>query len=297
MAEKRMFSQKITDADAFQDLPLSAQALYFHICMHADDDGFMNCPKKIARTIGASETDLAILIEKRFLLPFDNGLVVVKHWLMHNTVRQDRYHPTDYQEELAALTVKSNRSYTERTQPEPARNQTGAGPEPEGSPPGGGLVADWLRTGCGAGTNRRENGNSGLGLGSGLVREEEEEDARARARLAEVMSFYMDRINPQPSPLSIEEIKTFLEGLEPEVIIHAMQIAIDEKKTSWSYIKAILRRYRDSGLTTLLLVEESERQAETRKAAGAQRPAHITTRVDQSTMDRLGMMLNGGGPD
>lgn len=282
MAEKRMFSQKITDADAFQDLPLSAQALYFHICMHADDDGFANNPRKIARTIGASETDLAILIEKRFLLPFDNGLVVVKHWLMHNTVRQDRYHPTDYQEEFAALTVKPNRSYTERTQPEPARSQTGDRPGPDGSPPGGGLVADWLRTGCGAGTDRHENGNSDIGLGLGLDSLEVVEDARARARLSEVMSFYMDRINPQPSPLSIEEIKTFLESLEPEVVIHAMQIALDERKTSWSYIKGILRRYRSSGLTTMQRVEESERQAEAQKSAGrqTQRPSRGAAAVN-----------------
>lgn len=112
MAEKRMFTKKITESDAFLDMPLSAQCLYFHLNMCADDDGFVNAPKKIQRLIGAKDDDLKILIMKSFLLVFEHGVVVIKHWRMHNTIRQDRYHPTDYQEEFKSLGLKSNGSYS-----------------------------------------------------------------------------------------------------------------------------------------------------------------------------------------
>lgn len=99
MAEKRMFSQKIIDSDAFLDMPLSTQSLYFHLNMRADDDGFINNPKKIQRMIGASDDDLRVLMAKRFVLSFDSGVIVIKHWRMHNTLQKDRYKPTQYQEE------------------------------------------------------------------------------------------------------------------------------------------------------------------------------------------------------
>jgi hypothetical protein len=114
MAEKRMFTQKIIDSDAFLDMPLSTQALYFHLNMRADDDGFINNPKRIQRTIGASDDDLRLLLAKRFVIGFENGVIVIKHWRMHNTLRKDRYNPTQYQEQLALLEVKDNNAYTER---------------------------------------------------------------------------------------------------------------------------------------------------------------------------------------
>lgn len=114
MAEKRMFTQKIIDSDAFLDMPLSAQALYFHLNMRADDDGFVNNPKKLQRYIGSADDDLKLLLAKRFVIGFESGVIVIKHWRMHNTLRRDRYSPTHYQEELALLEVKENKAYTER---------------------------------------------------------------------------------------------------------------------------------------------------------------------------------------
>ena len=113
MAEKRMFTQKIIDSDAFLDMPLSTQSLYFHLNMRADDDGFINNPKRIQRTIGASEDDLKLLIAKRFVICFESGVIVIKHWRMHNTLRKDRYNPTQYQDEYKSLTIKDNSAYTE----------------------------------------------------------------------------------------------------------------------------------------------------------------------------------------
>lgn len=115
MAERRMFAKTIIDSDAFIDMPLSTQALYFHLSMRADDDGFINNPRKIQRMIGASDDDLKVLCLKRFILPFDSGVVVIKHWKIHNYIRNDRYKPTVYVEEKAMLTSKENGVYTEVT--------------------------------------------------------------------------------------------------------------------------------------------------------------------------------------
>jgi hypothetical protein len=113
MAERRMFAKTIIDSDAFIDMPLSTQALYFHLSMRADDDGFINNPKKIQRMIGASDDDLKVLVMKRFILPFDSGVVVIKHWKIHNYIRNDRYKQTIYKDEMAMLQIKENGAYTE----------------------------------------------------------------------------------------------------------------------------------------------------------------------------------------
>ena len=113
MASRRMFAKTIIDSDAFIDMPLSTQALYFHLSMRADDEGFINNPKKIMRMIGASEDDFKVLCAKNFIIPFDSGVVVIKHWKIHNYIQKDRYKPTVYLEEKAMLGIKENGAYTE----------------------------------------------------------------------------------------------------------------------------------------------------------------------------------------
>lgn len=113
MAERRMFAKTIIDSDAFLDMPLSAQCLYFHLSMRADDDGFVNNPKKIQRMIGASDDDCRLLIAKKFLIAFESGVIVIKHWKMHNYIQTDRYKPTVYNEEKATLSIDENKAYTQ----------------------------------------------------------------------------------------------------------------------------------------------------------------------------------------
>lgn len=113
MAKKRMLSLQIVDTDAFLDMPLSTQALYFHLVMRADDEGFIPNVKRIMRLIGCQDDDLKILISKRFILTFESGVVVIKHWLIHNTIRMDRFNETVYLEEKNTLNIKENRGYTE----------------------------------------------------------------------------------------------------------------------------------------------------------------------------------------
>lgn len=112
MAERRMFAKTIIDSDAFLDMPTSARLLYYDLGMRADDDGFVNSPKKIMRTIGASNDDMNILIAKKFIIPFENGIVVIKHWRIHNYIRKDTYNETTYKNEMKLLAIDENKAYT-----------------------------------------------------------------------------------------------------------------------------------------------------------------------------------------
>ena len=111
MAERRMFAKTIVLSDSFLDMPLSARCLYFTLGMVADDDGFVNNPKSIMRQCGAQEDDMKILLAKNFLLAFESGVIVIKHWRINNYLQKDRYNATKYLEEKAMLSVTENGSY------------------------------------------------------------------------------------------------------------------------------------------------------------------------------------------
>lgn len=103
MAQKRMFSLAVVDTDNFLDMTTSAQALYFHLGMHGDDDGFVSSPKRIIRAVGCTEADLKTLVEAGFVIKFETGVIVVRDWRINNSLKNDRYRPTVYQEEIKRL--------------------------------------------------------------------------------------------------------------------------------------------------------------------------------------------------
>lgn len=112
MAEKRMFAKTIIDSDAFLEMPVTSQLLYFHLSMRADDEGFINKPKAVMKMVGANGDDLKILFMKKFVIPFDSGVVVIKHWRINNYIRKDMFHETTYKEERALLGLDENNAYT-----------------------------------------------------------------------------------------------------------------------------------------------------------------------------------------
>lgn len=112
MAQKRMFSMKIVDTDVFLDMPQSTQNLYFHLGMRADDEGFVGNIKRIMKMLGSSEDDEKVLLSKRFILEFESGVVVIKHWLINNYLQNDRIKETSYLQEKSLLYVKENGAYT-----------------------------------------------------------------------------------------------------------------------------------------------------------------------------------------
>lgn len=113
MAERRMFAKTIVTSDAFLDMPPSARCLYFLLAMLADDDGFVNAPNSIMRQAGATLDDMKLLLAKRFILSFESGVIVIKHWKIHNLIQRDRYKETTYLEEKALLTLDDKNAYTE----------------------------------------------------------------------------------------------------------------------------------------------------------------------------------------
>ena len=132
MAQKRMFSLSVVDTDRFVEMPVSAQALYFHLGMHGDDDGFVASPRKIARAVGCNLDDLRVLAQKNFIIPFDSGVIVIVDWNSNNTLKNDRYKPTVYQDEKARLSEGPDGNYLlqnslpDGTSTEPVWNQSGS---------------------------------------------------------------------------------------------------------------------------------------------------------------------------
>ena len=126
MADKRMMSKSVIDTDMFLDMPASTQCLYFHMLLRADDDGFLKNAKTIMRTVGASPDDVKLLIAKQYLIPFDTGIMAIKHWRIHNYIKKDRYKPTDC-EEIKLLEVNEKGEYILA---EPVQNQVGSNMEP-----------------------------------------------------------------------------------------------------------------------------------------------------------------------
>ena len=132
MANKRMINASIVETDLFVDMPLSAQCLYFHLNVNADDDGFVGSPKRIQRSIGASDDDLKLLIAKGFIIVFQSGVIVITHWKMHNTIKKDRYTETIYTDELNQLGSSENKAYKLiGDNMETIRNQNGTKTDPK----------------------------------------------------------------------------------------------------------------------------------------------------------------------
>ena len=131
MAQKRMFSLQVTDTDKFLDMSASAQALYFHLGMHGDDDGFVGSPRKIARTAGCNDDDLRLLAAKGYIIPFESGVVVITDWNINKTLKNDRYHPTLYSTEKSRLTTDNAGRLTLGNSQETTWNQNGTILEPE----------------------------------------------------------------------------------------------------------------------------------------------------------------------
>lgn len=111
MAERRMFAKTIIDSDAFLEMPQTSQLLYFHLSMRGDDDGFINKPRTIMKMVGSKDDDFRILVERKFIIPFETGVVVIKHWKIHNYIRNDRYSQTKYLEEKSRLAFDENNAY------------------------------------------------------------------------------------------------------------------------------------------------------------------------------------------
>lgn len=220
MAERRMFTKKVTDDDNFAALSASAQALYLHLSMAADDDGFCNQVAASMFKAHASVQDLQALLERRYIYQFENGVIVIKHWRMANALRKDRYTPTAFQEELAMLQLKDNGSYTMVAARLPHGCRPVAACLPQDSIDKGRVVE---------GSIEQDNNNS-----FSLSKKEKEE--KKENELSAVMSFFLDNIEPQPNAGHVDFIKASIETKGPERVLDALKKCVETGKTSFPWV-------------------------------------------------------------
>lgn len=224
MAQRRMFSRKITETDHFLEMPLSSQALYFHLNMGADDEGFIDKAKTIQRTIGASDDDMKLLIAKGFLIPFDSGVVVVRHWRIHNYIQADRFQATIYQNEKEQLDFDKSKIASIKPLDQCIQNVSKTDTQVR-------LGEDSLDK------DRLDKVNY-------LYSGEEKEKS-----LSQIIKSTNVKINDR----QIQQIQEYiaLDDMTVEMIDYAIQLTEDAGAESFNYLNKILSSWKDKGLTSL----------------------------------------------
>ena len=232
MAQRRMFSKKITDTDKFLEMPLSTQALYFHLNMGADDDGFVDRPKTIQRIVGASDDDLKLLLAKNFIISSDTGIVVIKDWRIHNYIRKDTYQPTIYQAEKLAL-----------------ESQMAQLPKPSTSRP-----------------RKVDAGKDRIGkdrIGKDRIgKDREDKDNISDPPDVNILKLFQDEFQRMLSGFEIEEINHLIAENNQDLVIEALKLAIQNGKPNIKYISGILRNWENANVTT---VEQARNISKTSK--------------------------------
>ncbi len=259
-----MFAKTIIDSDAFLDMPLSTQALYFHLSMRADDDGFVNNPKKLTRMIGCGEDDFKLLIAKRFLLLFESGVVVIKHWLIHNTIRKDRKTPTNYQNEYKQLSEKENKSYT-KVDNTNVSERLDVTPQPDDNH----LATTWQPDDNQVTANCQHSVVEFSVLKDSVIETTTVEDevssssSASENNVSDVFTFYQNNFGVM-SPYHQDDLTHWCNDLSPDLAIEAMKRAIDSGK-QFNYAKGILKNWMQKNYKTIADIEASEAQFERNK--------------------------------
>ena len=276
MAQRRMFSQKVTETDKFLDMGMTAQSLYFHLGMNADDDGFVGNPKSIKRMIGASEDDLKALVEKDYLIVFEDGVVVIKDWRVSNYVKPDRYTPTIYTDDRKLIGLDKNKRYQFVPNLEPERNQVGTEMDPKRIQSGDKMEPECIQNGSKKNSNFfEENPQSQRGQGINAMEPNWNQNGTEmdpQVRLGkDRLSKSKDNLNTTTSttlnsyykklvsPKSKIEFKTFVNELGRDVVAFAIDSMSDSAdRPSFAYLRKILNRYKKQGLDSLSAVQHDD---------------------------------------
>lgn len=271
MANKRMFSKAVIESDAFLDMPISAQALYFHLGLRADDDGFVGNPKSILREIQASKDDLQILIAKSFIIAFESGVIAITHWRVNNMIRKDRYKPTLYREEYSRLTIEKSRIY-EGSEQEVYQSAAVGQPNDNRWLPQYRLDKNRLdknRLDEGRSDKSRadqmstDNGGTDGAEYKGYIGE----DKREKNTAAEALNVY-EKLIGIVTPGIIDDIDSFIgKGMEPELIIRIIEYACERNARNWQYIQRCIINNLSEGIKTLADYNRKEADRAARKAA------------------------------
>ena len=243
MAERRMFAKTVIDSDAFIDMPLSTQALYFHLSMRADDDGFINNPKKIQRMIGCGEDDIKLLIAKKFIIPFDSGVVVIKHWKIHNYIQKDRYKPTVYAEEKAKLSIKSNNAYSLKNE----------------------CIQDVYKTDTQVRLGKVSIGKISIDDDYCEALQCNTDATNKKTQETNLFNVFEDEFTRPLSQLEYQSIADLRNKYNDDLILYALKLSIKNGVRKLAYIESILNNWNAKGIQTVIEAEEESNQFKNRK--------------------------------
>ena len=270
-----MFSQKVTETDKFLDMGMTAQSLYFHLGMNADDDGFVGNPKSIKRMIGASEDDLKALVEKDYLIVFDDGVVVIKDWRVSNYVKPDRYTPTIYTDDRKLIGLDKNKRYQFVPDLEPERNQVGTEMEPKRIQSGDKMEPECIQNGSEKNSNFfEENPQSQRGQGINAMEPNWNQNGTEmdpQVRLGkDRLSKSKDSLNTTSTTLNLyykglenqkfkDELKLLVSEYGNDVVAFAINSMYEEAdRPTFAYLRKILNRYKEQGLDSLSAVQHDD---------------------------------------
>ena len=243
MAERRMIAKSIIKSDQFLDMPATTQCLYFHLLLEADDDGFINAPKSIMRVIGAKDDDMRVLQAKGYIIPFESGVIVIKHWRLHNSLRKDRYNPNPQLEnERKQLVVADNKEYQLAINWQPNGNQLATSGIP--------LVA---------------TGKDRLG------KDREEEEREDPSASSNILKMYGDNIHPVSSPVEAEKLKALVNTHGETFVAKAIERAVMRNKRSLAYITGILNNWEANGYDEGIEGKRTEKQSDPERSADLER--------------------------
>ena len=243
MANKRMFSVDVTETDSFLDMPLTAQALYFHLGMRGDDDGFVSNPRSVMRVAGCNETDLKTLEESGYIITFRSGVIVISDWKVNNNLRNDRYKPTTFQDERSKLSETANKRYILRTGNQvdtngiPLCNQVT--PQPNVTQ-----------------RNLAQRSSSDNGATAAAPRTD--------SGLSEIVQHFERVIGIFPRS-ALDKLQRYRDSIPAEVICKAFDEAAESGHRSWKYANGVLKSWQADGVRTLGDVEarrEARKKAE-----------------------------------
>lgn len=226
MANKRMFSIDVTETDTFLEMPLTAQALYFHLAMRGDDDGFVSNPRSIMRVTGCSENDLKTLVESGYIITFRSGVIVISDWKVNNYLRGDRYKPTTFQNELSMLTETANKRYV--------------------------LESDSQRSTVGIPNDNQMETQYSIEKNRAVV--DTAANSRMDSDLAEIVQHFERVIGIFPRS-ALDKLQRYRASIPSEVICEAFDEAAESGHRSWKYANGILKSWQADGVRTLGDVE------------------------------------------
>ena len=258
MAERRMMAKSVIETDHFMDMPMSSQCLYFHLLLRADDDGFIKNPSAIRREVGCGEDDMKLLVAKRFILPFDTGVIVIRHWKIHNYIRKDMYHPTECQAERGLLTGGADKTaYAPKEGVQiQGRNvivtdslQDCNGIVTDASQERNGHVTDSSRS-CTepVSIGKVRLGKVNISSSSSTRARACEEDSDADRELGHVVKIYADNVNPAYGPIESDKLLSLYDKYHGKWLEAAIIEATESStRPNLKYIEAILERWERDG--------------------------------------------------